>query len=493
MSLATTTDIATKVAFTSGEQGKADRAPLAATPLAVTPGDGDARDGLVTCSISSRPGMTWENSQAGRAGKQCAPRHTFPTVEEVHAAAGTVAPFEWDGREGPCPTFEVGPGLVRMTWPDLNRRERAANAAANRPIMWEEKRGGVAAVTDSLITEWSSRSRARMIATIAELDIAPMVAAGPLGMTTLTYPGDWQTVAPNRAAVNKHLETLRKREARAFPQVGGMELWKFEFQRRGAPHIHRAHAIPEGVAYEAEIAAYEARRLAWELGGKQGPPPYRRPAVGEGLPYREWLALAWADVVAHPDPEERRKHERAGTGVDMDEGARAVDPRRLGVYFSKHGQFRAKDYQNEVPQQWRESGESVGRFWGYRGLQKIVGKASVSADEALFMGRTLARYAERVTMVNPVTGERFTRPALQRVKVWRESTRIDADGVMRVRYRQRWTTKRTRRMKGHNRTGYLVVNDGPAMAETLARALDTCVSAPGKRPPAGLRGPWWAR
>lgn len=330
-----------------------------------------------------------------------------------------------------------------------------------------------------------------MVATIAELDLAPMVAAGPLGMTTLTYPGDWETVAPDRAAVNKHLETLRKREARAFPQVGGMELWKFEFQRRGAPHIHRAHAVPDGLAYEQEIAEFEARRVAWEMGGKQGPPPFRRPAVGEGLPYREWLSRAWADIVAHPDPEERRRHELAGTGVDMDEGARAVDPRRLGVYFSKHGQFRAKDYQNEVPERWRETGKSVGRFWGYRGLKKVVGKSSVSPDEALFLGRVLARYGERVTMVNPVTGERYTRPAVKRVRVWREVTRIDSDGVMRVRYRQRWTTKRVRRMTGKNRTGFLIVNDGPVMAAELARVLETHRTPPA--PPAGMRGPWWAR
>jgi len=378
-----------------------------------------------------------------------------------------------------------------MTWPDLNRREKTANANADRlPILSENPD---AEATGRTIYEWSAKSRARMVSTIAELDLAPMVAAGPLGMTTLTYPGKWEEVAPDRAAVNQHLETLRKREARAFPQVGGMELWKFEFQRRGAPHIHRAHAIPDGVAYAEEIAKHEARRLAWELGGKQGPPPYRRPAVGEGLPYREWLSLAWADVVAHPDPEERRRHERAGTGVDMDEGARAVDPRRLGVYFSKHGQFRAKDYQNEVPEQWRETGESVGRFWGYRGLSKVVGKASVTADEALFLGRTLSRYAERVTMINPQTGEKFTRPALKRVKVWRESTRIDPDGVMRVRYRQRWTTTRTRRMTGKNRTGFLIVNDGPAMAATLAHALEACRPQTPRPQPVGMRGPITAR
>jgi len=150
--------------------------------------------------------MTWENSQAQGSRKQPKPRHDFPTVEEVHAATGTVAPFKWDGPEGPQPTLEVGPGVVRVTYPDLNRRERAANALAERPIMLEEKGGGVSDVTRSIITEWSNRSRARMVSTIAELDIAPMAAAGDIGMSTLTYPGEWRTVAPNGAAVKKHLK-----------------------------------------------------------------------------------------------------------------------------------------------------------------------------------------------------------------------------------------------------------------------------------------------
>jgi len=36
--------------------------------------------------------------------------------------------------------------------------------------------------------------------------------------------------------------------------------------------------------------------------------------------FRTWLSVTWADIVAHPDPEQRRRHRAAGTGVDYAEG-----------------------------------------------------------------------------------------------------------------------------------------------------------------------------
>ena len=53
--------------------------------------------------------------------------------------------------------------------------------------------------------------------------------------------------------------------------------------------------------------------------------------------FRRWLSITWADIVAHPDPEQRRKHRAAGTGVDYAEGIRLTDPRRMAVYFAKYG------------------------------------------------------------------------------------------------------------------------------------------------------------
>lgn len=501
--------------------------------------------GLVTSAIPSRPGATSGNSflaDGAQAPASALPKrtgHTFADVAECAAAAAVVAgvdmPAEgmprtvkWAGAEGAHPLLEVAPGLVRVTWPDLAKREASANRRAEAPAMpelaEEEQAALQAALAEALerasepvepsetaegadtpgepaepsestrgaILGWSSRSRARMVATIAELDLAPLVAAGDVGMTTLTYPGEWESVAPNRAAVNRHLETLRKREARAWPQIEGRELWKFEFQRRGAPHVHRAHVIPEGRANEGEAAAHAARVAVWEAEGRKGPKPYRREAVAEGLPYREWLSVTWADIVGHADPEQRRRHVLAGTAVDMSEGERARDPKRLAVYFGKHGQFKAKDYQNEVPALWRETGESVGRFWGYRRLAKATVPASVSAGQAVFMGRVLARYAQQVRMINPVTGEKVTRLAVRREQRYRaEQVGTTAEGVPVIRYRKRWTTTRARRMTGKNRAGFLVVNDGPGMARDLARAAEVCLAEP--KPAVGLRGPIWSR
>jgi hypothetical protein len=52
------------------------------------------------------------------------------------------------------------------------------------------------------------------------------------------------------------------------------------------------------------------------------------------LDFRRWLSITWADIVAHPDPEQRRRHRIAGTGVDYAEGIRLTDPRRMAVYFA---------------------------------------------------------------------------------------------------------------------------------------------------------------
>ena len=53
--------------------------------------------------------------------------------------------------------------------------------------------------------------------------------------------------------------------------------------------------------------------------------------------FRVWLSITWADVVGHPDPEQRRQHRLAGTGADYAEGIKLTDPRRMALYFAKYG------------------------------------------------------------------------------------------------------------------------------------------------------------
>jgi len=158
----------------------------------------------------------------------------------------------------------------------------------------------------------------------------------------------------------------RKRWERAWdePLVG---IWKLEFQRRGAPHLHVFTAIPLG------IHAGDARKARDQR---------YRPAVGDGKQLMSWLLEAWADIVAHPDEDQRRKHARAGTRVDVAEGLRMTDPKRVAVYFTKHGLFRDKEYQNTVPAAWRQPGKGPGRFWGYWHLRKCTRAVELTFDDA---------------------------------------------------------------------------------------------------------------
>lgn len=483
----------------------------------------------------------------------------FPTAEECRSGAKSIGSYEWDGREGAVPQIEVAPGLIRLTAPDLNRRERRLNRNADRPAevsldgdverlsdVREELRELGMCMSSSedqrMITGWSRKSRARMVATMAELDLAPLLLAGDVpAMITLTYPGDWETVAPNGEVVKKHLEAFFMRFERAWG-YSPLVIWKMEFQRRGAPHFHLFMCPPQGVA-GAERSAQHALELAewqlaldrhnylmesWEGGKRPRKPrkPYWRDYVGDGESFKEWLSLVWSDIVAHPDRDdscielerihagdgafelcshEGCKHRRAGTAIDYDEAEKARDPKRAAVYFGKHGSFAAKDYQHEVPELWKKSGKSVGRFWGYKGLEKVKGAATLDADTMLFLGRVLRGYGTRTRVWNPKTRSHDVRPVLTSKS--RPRRTVSADGTIKqardketgellfdddgnpvdhVRYRR--STSRGKRMTGNMATGFLLVNDGPNMARVLARVIESCCKSREGTPPVGMRG-----
>ena len=161
-------------------------------------------------------------------------------------------------------------------------------------------------------------------------------------MVTLTYPGDWLAVAPDGKTVKKHLKAFRKRWERAWG-LPLLAVWKLEFQARGAPHVHLFTVVPDGRTEAGQV-------------------------------FREWLTASWAAVVAHPDPEERRRHQLAGTGTDYAAGLRSRDPRRIAVYFSKHGLYAAKGYQNEVPVEWRGAARALAGS-GVSGVSSAAPKA----------------------------------------------------------------------------------------------------------------------
>lgn len=420
---------------------------------------GAAAEGLVKCATTGRESVSAGHDVVDDLRGLAADRLIFPTREDCRVAAAAVGPWVWDGREGAVPQLEVAPGLVRITAPNLARREATANRNAERTPFDPGDRDDD--VTDGVVRGWSRKSRARMIARLAEIDYSDMMNRPEMpGMVTLTYPGNWQELVPDGKVAKSHLQAFFKRFRRAWGEEWS-GIWKLEFQRRGAPHFHLFMVVPHGAAGEDRTTR-------------------QREAVGDGLTFRPWLSVVWADIVGATG-EDRTRHEAAGTGVDFREGDKARDPKRLAQYFSKHGSYSAKEYQHRVPELWEKSGKSVGRFWGYRGLKPVKGGATLTAEQSIRVARVLRGLGSKSTRWD---GKKVVPcPALRRVQ--RPRLRVDSDGT--VHERIRWQTVRVQRMKGTNfGAGYLCVTDGPAVARQLARYLDQQAASP--RPAVGLRG-----
>jgi len=220
----------------------------------------------------------------------------------------------------------------------------------------------------STVLGWSAKSRTKMLERFASLDYGPFNSEGTIiAFLTLTYPSDWEVVAPDFKTSKRHLQSLRKRFEREF-QRPFSALWKMEFQRRGAPHYHLLCSIPVG------------------------------------NDFREWLSRSWAEIVAHPNPTERAKHLLAGTGVDKAKGIAADSPQKISFYFSKHASTNggSKEYQNEPPTRWIEAGGS-GRFWGYWALEVATVAIKMREKDALLISRILRRWQRSKRRVLPHT------------------------------------------------------------------------------------------
>jgi hypothetical protein len=400
------------------------------------------------------------------------------------AAAMWAALPSWDGHEGPRARIEISPGTVAITRRDLARRERTLQRQAGRHTKvvdqlaeWVNARRACVArqmyiwsrwrLPDRLelagwllgitrwplpptprraITEWSRKSQTNMLRTFHQLDYTPWLrliercGRTPV-MVTLTYPGDWEVVAPTGAHSKRHLKMFRSAWAKAWGEAP-IALWKLELQRRGAPHYHLFMARPNGVS-----------------GGRY-----------YGLRFEAWLSQVWAGIVEHPDPEQRRRHLAAGTRVDPSDALRCKDPRRLAVYFTAHGKASAgKAYQHIVPELWTESGCGPGRFWGYWTLHKRVHGVELPAREADWSQRLIRRWWH-------AKGLRVQRMAPRRAPP--RPVTYDIVGLAAVAYlgaypeapRHRRVTRRSERMKGG--VGWVAHNTGPGFAATLARAVE---------------------
>lgn len=275
----------------------------------------------------------------------------------------------------------------------------------------------------SEITNWSSKSRARMFQAVAQLDLSRWEEdGGDLAMVTLTLPAWWELIAPDGKTFKKLIRTLFKRWARVIGPVRG--LWKLEFHRRGAPHLHALMRVPALVA---------------------------------GQSFDLWLARQWANICRdsladlerdkYVEAGEYRRHVNAGTSVDFST-RNFSDPRRIATYFLGHSSKHVdgKEYQHVVPELWQAPGRGPGRFWGVWGLERGVVEVEVSVHQWVQVRRVLRHVA--------------------RARSWRQ--RQDA-----ARY-GRSVRRRPLRSLGHGGAltgGVVVVNDGVLVGYDVARVL----------------------
>lgn len=312
-----------------------------------------------------------------------------------------------------------------------------------------------------VITEWSRKSRSYMTEVLGLLDYTPMFEDPSRlpAMLTVTYPGCWLRVAPNGATVKAHLKALRKRYQRAYGEPL-LCIWKLEFQRR----VHKGTNIPNVCMCEHCDGLDDGRAPHVHM---MMVPPHKRI---DGLHFKQWLSRTWADIVAHPDPVQRSNHLRAGTAVDVDKALNNTDPRRLGVYFTKHGLAGSKEYQHRVPEAWQQPGEGPGRFWGYWALEKVTAEQQVMPWVADRVGQTIRRWSKAQGVTRQVSRPRVKggRPVSQYPEV------IGLAGAMLLASRDepRYRKTRTRAVRMKTNRGFVSVNSGPEFASQLARYID---------------------
>lgn len=452
------------------------RAPAVGRTSTAAPGlNPAAASGLVICAENVRDPVV-DGLANGELRAFDALGLRFPSPEMVTAAAALFEPaLSWasgPGRRGVEPEsgqfrITIGPGVVRLGWTNPVRAEKAAERAvghhqrdvddeklrvktdleleakhSNQAVASSTRRSPTSSdghSTGGVITEWSRKSRSSMCRTFAELDYSPLVESGRIpAMVTLTYPGDWEAVAPTGTSAKRHIMLWRKRFQREYGEPARY-IWKLEFQRRGAPHVHLWMAPPMS--------------------------PGR-----SGLSFAQWLSDTWAQVVDHPDSAQKARHRLAGTAIDVLSGLKACDPKRLAIYFTKHSSPNMhgdKEYQHIVPELWQRPGNGPGRFWGVFGLKKALVVVEVAQD-AYVAARRIVRRWSRSQAVYGDSGSRFPTAVAPRMAL-RLVARVDHEtGVIAHRRVRR---RRALCNQGGLAGGYALVNDGPAFAAQLARAI----------------------
>lgn len=286
-----------------------------------------------------------------------------------------------------------------------------------------------------VITCWSGKSRSNMVRSLGQVDYSSWIQGqGTLAMVTLTYPNEWEKLVPTGKDFKRHYQLFVKRWERKIGAFQG--IWKMEFQRRGAPHMHMLLKVP---------------------------------AMVKGQMFEQWLSRTWADIVGASDDidgmdrrgepsSEYTRHLAAGTGVDFS-GDKFSDPRRISLYFLGHSakSTDGKEYQHIVPQQWQRPQAGPGRFWGIIGLGRATVEVDLTLKEFVTVRRCLRHALKARNWVSAVVREKA-----QAKRAVRRS-----EPLQNIKARKSWTLG----SKGGLNGGWVLVNDGFGFALDLSRLL----------------------
>ncbi len=306
---------------------------------------------------------------------------------------------------------------------EFDRLLDAIDGLGDAEILDDDGDGGEAW---NVVRAFSRKARQRLRQKVAEVDwCTPLQREGVrIGMLTLTYPGEWEALAPDPDTVTAHRHALERRLERALGYPPPF-FWVREFQLRGAPHFHLGGVFPTRIN-------------------------------GESLEH--WLSRNWYEIVGSGD----ERHRKAGTGVDWAEGLRSSDPNRLAAYFSAYSTGKGgKEYQHHPPEGWCNENGSAGRHWGYRGVTFVRAEVRVSRDQMIEVQRFLRHYIASHKRTMRTKG---------------------AHGQRSRAVNRRW---QLRSLVGLESGFTLLTNDGPGLAIAIARAITEGETGwpPGQRRP----------
>lgn len=424
--------------------------PLAVADPAVSPAN---------VRTDPRPGAVWRFPAADLVATSASFFTPRPVAAPEWARVYTGWEDSWletaTAQEGPAYWLRIAPGNVQVYRRDQAKAEatraRLADTSAKASLMAAAMElaeretpmvfsgrgddfGAGEVERRNLVMGWSVKSQRKLVQTIGQLDLAPIVGREqPPALVTLTLPGDWEAVCPDAAAGVAILKRFEKRWLRRW-EVQLRCVWKREFQSRGAPHWHLWLSPPAG--------------------------------MDEFAP---WLSRTWTECLMIDQSTAYGRREfvnslAAGTGVDYSRAADARDPQRLATYFLKEtlgGEHKA--YQNQVPAAW--AGQSAGRYWGVKGLAKATVDVPLSTGDGVRVWRQLRR--DRASELAPleIDGERRAGWYARRAVVTARRLlrcRTDHDHTRRC-----WRVQR-RRAVAPPAAGWVTSADGPGLAFRLS-------------------------